>query len=171
MLFYQQLFHNHCGEMNSIVVVDLDQCVTHLIFYSELSNGTIFSSLIDYDHSQISILLVLNKMYFLLRHMKLVTFQKVFESKQYKFMHSLLNVFPSDKFNVSLAINFEMVPSATKPPLAVFNSRMFSLLSKSMSQIFLLFLMTSASAINESSSCNSFFKSLYKNPVIGALVW
>ena len=77
MLFYQQLFHNHCGEMNGIVV-ELDQCVTHLIFYSD---GTIFSSLIDYDHSQISILLVLNKMYFLPRHMKLVTFQKVFESK------------------------------------------------------------------------------------------
>ena len=83
MLFYQQLFNNHCGEMNGIVV-EVDQCVTHLIFYSELSNGTIFSSLIDYDDSQISILLVLNKMYFLLRHMKLVTFQKVFESKQYK---------------------------------------------------------------------------------------
>ena len=44
---------------------------------------------------------------------------------------------------MSMAINFEMVPSTSKPILTVFNGRMFSLLSKSMSQFFLLFSMTS----------------------------
>ena len=41
---------------------------------------------------------------------------------------------------MSMAINFEMVPSASKPILTVFNGRM---LSKSMLQFFLLFSMTS----------------------------
>ena len=54
-----------------------------------------------------------------------------------------------------LAINFEMVHSASKPILTVFNGRVFSLLPKSMSQIFLLFSMTSAFTINQSNSCNS----------------
>ena len=71
---------------------------------------------------------------------------------------------------MSLAINFEMVPSAAKPIVTVFNGRMFSLLSKSMSEIFLLFSMAYAFQ-SENNSCNSFFKSLYKNAIIGALVW
>ena len=72
------------------------------------------------------------------------------------FIHSLLNVFTSDKFNISLAVNFEMVPSTSKPILTVFNGRIFFLLSKSMTQIVLLFSMASAFTINESNSCKSF---------------
>ena len=72
---------------------------------------------------------------------------------------------------MSLAINLEMVPSATKPILTVFNGRMFSMLSKSMLQILLLFSMTSTITINESNSCNRFFKSLYENAIIRASVW
>ena len=63
-------------------------------------------------------------------------------------IHFFLNVFI---FDMSLDINFEIVPSAAKPILTVFNDRMFSLLSKSMSQIFLLFSMTSPFTINESN--------------------
>ena len=60
------------------------------------------------------------------------------------FIHCLLSIFISDKFNMSLAINFEIAPSTAKPVLTVFKGRMFSLLSKSMSQIFSLFSMTFA---------------------------
>ena len=53
----------------------------------------------------------------------------------------------SDKFKMSLLINFEMVPSAPKPMLTAFNGRMFSLLSKSMPQMFLIFSVTSDFAL------------------------
>ena len=48
---------------------------------------------------------------------------------------------------MSLLINFEMVPSAAKPMLTAFNGRMFSLLSKSMPQMFLNFSVTSDFAL------------------------
>lgn len=66
---------------------------------------------------------------------------------------------------MSLDNNQEMVPSAAKPMLIAFNSRMFSLWSKSMSQIFLLFLMTFA------FTHKSFFKSPYKTAISGASIW
>ena len=63
-------------------------------------------------------------MNFSLRYMKLVTFQKV---NNKNFIHSLLNVFSSNKINMSLTINFEMRPSAAKPILTAFIGRMFFL--------------------------------------------
>ena len=53
----------------------------------------------------------------------------------------------SDKFKMPLLIKFEMVPSAAKPMLTAFNGRMFSLLSKSMSQMFLIFSVVSDFAL------------------------
>ena len=61
-----------------------------------------------------------------------------------------------------------MVASAAKIILTVFIGKKFSLSTKSISQIFLIISMASAFTINESNSCNSSLKSLYKNDIIGA---
>ena len=61
-----------------------------------------------------------------------------------------------------------MVPSAAKIILTVFIGKKFSLSTKSISQILLIISMAPAFTINESHSCNSSLKSLYKNDIIGA---